>query len=245
MGKLGTPWLLQPADFALLFAPGRAGPGLGGGEGATHSLLYATMYGGSASLAHSDLLGWSSRVLSPGPAKGQKPEGEGGGDGQREVGSVWIQGASQCAAQGRGSRRKDLIQARLSLPPLRNLCLAPRLTVRAAPVTAQKPREAGLGEGHVGGGSPPCPLLEAATQPMCCCPAPAALLWPLATRQDLSGRPLAPLRPGSSSLARLAGGISIWFSRGFGGACTGGPRPLGQMPSWKEGGTSPPEGGLP
>lgn len=169
------------------------GPVLGGGERATHTLFYATVYGGSASLAHSDLLGWGSRVLSPGPAKGQKPEGEGGGDGPREAGSAWSQGASQCAAQGRGSRRKDLIQARLSLPPLRNLCLAPRLTVRAAPVTAQKPREAGLGEGHVGGGSPPCPLLEAATQPMSCCPAPAALLWPLATRQDLPGRPLALL----------------------------------------------------
>lgn len=77
-------------------------------------------------------------------------------------------------AEGAGG--KDLIQALLSLPPLRNLCLAPRLTVRAAPVTAQKPREAGLGEGHVGGGSPPCPLLEAATQPMSCCPALAALL---------------------------------------------------------------------
>lgn len=190
-GKLGTPWVLRPADFALLFASGRASPGRR--RGATHTLFYATVYGGSASLAHGDLLGWGSRVLSPGPAKGQKPEGEGGGDYPREAGSVWSQGASQCASQGRGSRRKDLIQARLSLPPLRNLCLAPRLTVRAAPVTAQKPREAGLGEGHVGGGSPPCPLLEAATQHMSCCPAPAALLWPLATRQDLPGCPLALL----------------------------------------------------
>lgn len=84
----------------------------------------------------------------------------------------------------RVSRGKELgFRPSFSLPPLRELCLARRLTGRQGSSCYSPETERGWPGGggrvacHVGGGSPPCPLQRLQPKPACSCCPPS--LWPL------------------------------------------------------------------